>query len=613
MKFLNKFSLLSIFIFALTSCGVSIQDPDNSSNNFTRDIEVRVNGVDNIIAGVYEYAENGFYYILTESRLGFALTNAYFVLENGSKQLIEDIKEFAITNNIIAIEVNFEPGVALEGFTLNSNSYNGYYLGNPYYINLKSTPIPLNATNPKIRYFSSKPNIVSVSNSGVLMVKGVGNVLISAVSLEGNYKQTLQMTIKDGQATLKDSVVNNDLTENTIVGDRYDENSGQSSVFNGVTFNSNKSEIITVGKAQYNNQQNIALISKFGAKQGSTNSSLNMDSKNEFYSEELLDVDYDLESTNYFAVGNLAETSSSKNSGLVVKFKENTLFSPSRLQLEKVQRYSYVGSDITNSDAFFTGVQVNNGFVFISGYLRFYKTEFLIPVEWRASFIMVYDLDLNLERVIWFNNYVESAVGLTSMSINEFNDNILLSGFTNTNATFIAEISFEESKTNVIVGYYSNIENAQINDVIAISETDYVAVGNGIINRKEVSFITTFGLINGEFQSFNSVKNEFFNATYANKVFSTNGIITVIGYAKENVFLNTKEYATLSNYDYSLQYLSGKIFFNGRADVFSNKGHKQIFYDAVIDDFNLIVGVGASNYNFTNQYNGYIQYNVTVI
>lgn len=615
MKFIKKFAFLTALFAILTSCGIGVVDPNNSENNYIRDIELRVNGVDNVIAGLYQYAENGLYYILTQTRLGVSLNNAYFILEDGSKQLISDIKEFAITNNITAIEVNFVPGVALEGFTLNANSYSGYYLGNPYYLNLISTSIPSDATNNKIKYFSSNPFIASIDNFGKITVRGIGNVAINAVSLEGNYKQTLQMSIRDGKATLKDSVVNNDLLESTISGNRYDENSGQSSVFQGVTFTESKNDIITVGSAKYSNNQNIALVNKFGLKGETTNSSLNIDSSNVYFSEELFDITYDSSSNRYFSVGNVMREQTSKNSGLLVSFSENKQFSPSRLELKNTIIYSYNSPDIVGSDAFFTGVITTDEYVFVSGFLRWYVPDWLpTPFnEWRATFIKVYDKELNSVGEIWFNNSIQNAWELTSLVYNQFNGALIVSGRTQT-ATFIAEL-LETTNLNfqLRVGYYSNIQDALITDVAPISAIEYVVIGNGKINQKEISFITTFSKVGNEFQSFNSIKNEFYNSSFANKVFAVNGIITVLGYARENQLFDYRQYATLTNYDYSLSYIGGKVYFNGNAEIFSNKGHKQRFNDAVITDFNIVVGVGASNYNFANQDNGYIQYNIPLV
>jgi hypothetical protein len=613
MKLLKKSILLIVVLFTVASCEVSIEDPINSSNNFTRTIDLRVNGADNAIAGLFQYVENGLWYIATESRTGLALQDAYFVLQDGTKQMISNIKEFALTNNIIAIEVNFVPGTALQGFTLNANNYQGYYLGNTYTMQLKPTIIPIDATNKVIKYFSSNSSIISVNNEGKLFVKGVGNVVISALSLEGNFKQTVQMSIQDGKAVLKDSVVNADLSQLTIAGNRFDENSGQSSTFRGVTFNQTQTEIITVGSAKINNNQNIALVSKFGIKEENTNSSLNIDSSNEYFSEELNDVVFDQESQNYFAVGSVKLNSNSKNRGLLVKFSENQSFSPSRLQLNKVTTYNYTQSDFPDSDAFFTGVQASDEYVLVSGYLSRY--DILNPFSTsRATFLMFFDLDLNLMSTLWFNNYINGAIELSSLNINPFNSNIIVTGNTN-NATFISEISFLNSELVVKSGYYSNIANAKIIEVATLSEDEYVAIGNGVINNKDVSFVTTFSLVNGEFQAYNSRKNEFYDGTYANKVIASNGMITVIGYAKENELLNLnrKEYATLTNYDYSLRYLNGKVFFNGNVELFSNKGRKQKFLDAVITEFNTLIGVGESNYNLVNQYNGYIQYNISPI
>lgn len=173
---------------------------DTQEDAFARKIDFDIDfDLTQGLVSLYRSVENGLYFIVTESRLSNTIQSAYLVLEDGTRQAIEDIEEFAIANNVVRIEVEFSPGVPLEGFELNATNYEGYYLGNSYYMQIEPIFYPENATNKKIKYFSSNTSVASVSNMGRITIKDVGTAVISVVTLEGNYKKTIHLDINDGQ------------------------------------------------------------------------------------------------------------------------------------------------------------------------------------------------------------------------------------------------------------------------------------------------------------------------------------------------------------------------------------------------------------------------------
>lgn len=60
---------------------------------------------------------------------------------------------------------------------------------------------PENATDRTVQFFSSDETVVSVDkNGGWLMPKQVGTAIVSAVSIDGNFSSTIQITIVDGKS-----------------------------------------------------------------------------------------------------------------------------------------------------------------------------------------------------------------------------------------------------------------------------------------------------------------------------------------------------------------------------------------------------------------------------
>lgn len=71
-------------------------------------------------------------------------------------------------------------------------------------------------------------------------------------------------------------------------------------------------------------------------------------------------------------------------------------------------------------------------------------------------------------------------------------------------------------------------------------------------------------------------------------------------------------YSTLTNFTKDLNIInSGVKYFNGNTD--SETGTKQKFNDAVITEFNIIIGVGESNYFNGDINNAYVQFEVKPI
>ena len=90
---------------------------------------------------------------------------------------------------------------------------------------LNATISPSDATNKKITWSSSNESLASVDNDGFVVAKGLGEVTITATSVDGNFKDTCKITIKkelihvDYVDSYEDKVV---LTYSSITPDKYE-------------------------------------------------------------------------------------------------------------------------------------------------------------------------------------------------------------------------------------------------------------------------------------------------------------------------------------------------------------------------------------------------------
>ena len=79
-------------------------------------------------------------------------------------------------------------------------------------IQLKSTVLPVNATNPDIEWSSSNKKIATVNEQGLVTSKAKGKVTITATSKDGEKKASISITIKSNKNT------NNILIISTVLG-----------------------------------------------------------------------------------------------------------------------------------------------------------------------------------------------------------------------------------------------------------------------------------------------------------------------------------------------------------------------------------------------------------
>ena len=622
------FLFISLLILAfLISCDASIEIIDsttstsstqaNNSNitttsgstvdtNFYREVDFDLEFDAGIgIASIYQSIEDGAYYIVTESRVGYTIANAYMVLSDGTKELIDDISDFLIANGVVKIEVNFVPGVALEGFSLDAESYNGYYLKYNYKMQIHVQPIPYNASNQVYRFYSSNPETIEVTNQGRVTVKGIGTAAVTVVSLEGNFKKTIQFNIQDGTTTLKDSLAELDYSEVDLVGNRYDDNSGQASEFISAASSQLSNSIIAVGKSKYDSDQNIALIKKFDRDTGSIVATLNIDSSNQYFSEELFEVEYDPASNLYFTVGYAIENDGDGKKGVLVKIQEGITEITDFITLEGIVLKN--NDETIENNTVYTDVAVYNENIYVIGFMEYWEGGILGILEETLviPFIHVYNSDLDFVESVIMENVVE----FTSISLNPYSGALVISG-TEENSTFIME--WDPETNNKFLGYYSSQTGARIIDVAAVSETLYVAVGNSQIEDKDISFVVTYVKQNEALREVNQQTNEMYEGNYVTRVFVHNGFISVIGYAIEttgSIFDRIHwEYSTITNFTYDLEVMDGTRFFNGNNS--DGKGTKQRFNDAIITDFGELIGIGQSNYSDADITSAYIQFDL---
>lgn len=68
---------------------------------------------------------------------------------------------------------------------------------------LNPTVIPSDANNKRIRWLSSDKNIVSVDDKGELIAKGIGEATITAITLDGGYKDRCQVIVQEYEYPIK--------------------------------------------------------------------------------------------------------------------------------------------------------------------------------------------------------------------------------------------------------------------------------------------------------------------------------------------------------------------------------------------------------------------------
>jgi hypothetical protein len=609
-KILNSI-ILSLAIVFTTSCAGNANVAVNSSvTNVDWDVAFESNiDVAEGFFQMYKSVEDGLYYIATRSRAGQTLKQAYYVLSDGSRELIKDLSSFAEVSGVKKIYVEMTPGTPVEGILINTNNYSGFYLGNNYNLQIKASVFPQNADNKTIKYYSSNPEVASVNNFGKVTVKRAGTAIINVISLEGNYKKTLNLNIRDGLAVAKDSVNLNDYTENKLIGSRYDDNSAQSSSFRSVIVADDfETEIIAVGVRALSNKQNISLLQKFSINSEISRSAISIDPQNVYFSEELNDL-VKFDDNTYIAVGSLVAKENELSKGVISKVVEvSGATTQSVLNLDKTEVYT---DSFTN--IIYTSVAVIDESIYVSGYKSTTSSSFFgfAQTVLSEAFIHVYDKNLKLLRL---KNYGTDVSVFTRIKKNQFNNKLLISG-RNDRSTFIGEI---DSNLDAVFGYYSNTRNSTINDVIAVSDNEYVAVGHGVVgDDKTVGFISFFNRNQNNIQSSNYKLSEIHLNTYFNRVYFVGGLLSVLGYSYNEeggvfgLLKNQFEYSTVSNFDLDLSYVTGLKYFN--ANTKDGKGTKQRFNDGIIVGHNTFIGVGQSNYFNKDVVNAYIQYNVPTI
>ena len=117
------------------------------------------------------------------------MVNGYCTDPAYAKSVIRIIKQWHLTD----LDDGFE--VKVSKVKLNRSSTLKLKKGDSY--KLKASVIPTNAANPRIRWMSSDPDIVSVNSKGKLKAKKKGKAYIYAISRENSQKQAkLKVVVK---------------------------------------------------------------------------------------------------------------------------------------------------------------------------------------------------------------------------------------------------------------------------------------------------------------------------------------------------------------------------------------------------------------------------------
>lgn len=616
VKKLSYLSLLIIFLLTLSSCDfggeISYEEPkpedevENGEPNPAKfDVSLDFDATKGIVS-LYESIENGVYFIITESKAGNTFKEAIIYFKNGTQQTIKDIQEFAITSDILKVKVEFQPGITLEGFKLDADSYTGYYLGNDYTLQITPQFYPEDASNKTIKYFTTNDSVASVNKFGKVTVKGPGTAVISALTLEGNHRQDIQMNIINGKTVLKDTMSMQDYNEQNLIGTRYDENSVQESSYKAVEIGKDRSFFVAVGTSKVDNDRSISLFSKFSMFSEMQSSRANIDPQDLIYSEELNELSYSFDQDAYFAVGSYKTSKNSKIGSLIVKVSEDITTDQTAFVIEKL-----VQTEIESRDRVYLDVIANAGFVYAIGYEIEYTGGFIGIGEKKVQRGLIDIYDSNLEFIKTIN--ISEAEKYTAIKYNSYNNRFVLASKT-TSSTYLLEWDPVTQVTSA--GYYSDIPDAVIVDFTIVDDSTYIAVGNGVVNEKPISFILKIIKSNGNLIPANSVKNEIYSENYAVAVLYNNGIVSVVGYGAErtgNIFGYTYwEYSIVTNYDKNLSQINNGVkFLNGNID--DKRGTKQRFNDALITPFNQMVAVGESNYYNKDYNNAYIQFDIKFI
>ena len=91
----------------------------------------------------------------------------------------------------------------------------------------------------------------------------------------------------------------------------------------------------------------------------------------------------------------------------------------------------------------------------------------------------------------------------TAIKYNSYNNRFVLASKT-TSSTYLLEWDPVTQVTSA--GYYSDIPDAVIVDFTIVDDSTYIAVGNGVVNEKPISFILKIIKSNGNLIPANSVK-----------------------------------------------------------------------------------------------------------
>lgn len=626
----RKIGLLGLLLTLLSACTVqTVKDQYIDETSGGKVTEYSVNVKSNIdlpedgIYKVYKYIEDNTFYIFTKSRVGNAIQNAYQVLKDGTKKVIENINNFLIDKNIAHVELDLEPGVPVTGLELSGRTYTALFLGNKINTRLSYNILPQDASNQHVKFFTSNKEVLEVDGRGNITIKKAGTATVTVITLEGGFKEMCLFKIEDGEIKRKDTVEFDDYTSNALVGNRYDDPSGQESKFTAVTKGPFGDGILAVGTRTLRQDEYVSVVYYGIAERNGI--TVEIDPGNTIFSETLLAIAYSDYDEHIYTVGHAQLQSESSHSGLIGRFKF--------VDAELGKEIEPVGIPKTyqNSDVYTQFLSV----VAVEEYIYAAAIEFNDPgqgfktTEPRTSNSYIYKFDHDLELIE--KTLVPGLNRISKIGYNEQAELIYFVGEDKNGVGIMGEFFYGNTK-EFRTGSTSMTQGIKFNDIIPVGKQTYVAVGEAIVNGERKANIHRFTLDSNEVK-FNSTVTNFnlhdktYNIASFNSLLFNDGIVSVVGFAE--LFVEEKAiwynpttwfnrwsgivmYGLAINFDVDLHYVSGFKYFNDQ----ENKGKRQAFNDAILTSGGTVTAVGYSNYSSEDNadvWYGYIQFDVSLL
>lgn len=614
----NSVKFLAVFLMLFTSCLMtSCNDSQNDSITQAQTIEDEFDGIevtpgyqfiksfdvvtdknDTIVVKLVKSIERNTYSLLTETGTGKLVASALCKFIDGTEVLIEDVQDFALDTEIASIEINLLDVKPVEDISLPAKKYIGYYLGTNYTFDFTANTYPLDAQT-YVEYYSSNTSVARINRHGKLKIVGAGTTTISAISLNGGCVAHCLFKIKNGTDKLKDSMGFAEFSNVALDGNRYDEVSMQTTIFEHMAISSKTGTVLVGGKASVSGYSGpFSGIVNYGIPTDGKgfNSKIQIDPENKYRSDYVVDVAYVPNNDSFLVLGKIASDSYNVSSAttFIVCLKET------------------YDSDI--------------GFVLESTYTKEFNMDIQkIAICDNSIYVVNYEgtvQKLNSATFEVENQFETNIKEISILKANNSSNSLLLVGKNENGANCIAVIDL--GNFSITKGYSSVFTDGTITDAEFVSEdaSKIVVISNGTINSNNVGLVEAFRLTNNK-ASFESYKHQIiesseYTITKLNKILYNNGLIVILGYAVGEQAVKSSccgedmvryGYGTVLKMSQHLEFVGNSYkYFNG-----GDGGKDQQFLNGLVLPNGSLIAIGDSNYKYEDVRNGYIQYNIQII